>query len=214
MKKSSSSSSLAVEHSLLFETRSFALTIISDGCCYCRFFFSLSSRFGSCSSQSFALVASYTLLFHKLASYFLDTIRTICGHSYKCSLFLMFGLSHSVALRHTTPPNNQRMCSILIHESIKRRICACADRFTRNASKGKKGYTFLSISCFGPHRPYDTFHFHTAWPFFLILSLSLSMRALRVQCTAFGGGKHLKIETCSYCVSICLILIRLMIFLQ
>lgn len=181
MKKSSSSSSLAVEHSLLFETRSFALTIISDGCCYCRFFFSLSSRFGSCSSQSFALVASYTLLFHKLASYFLDTIRTICGHSYKCSLFLMFGLSHSVALRHTTPPNNQRMCSILIHESIKRRICACADRFTRNASKGKKGYTFLSISCFGPHRPYDTFHFHTAWPFFLILSL---FRCVRCVCSA------------------------------
>lgn len=180
MKKSSSSSSLAVEHSLLFETRSFALTIISDGCCYCRFFFFSPLVLGLVRLNHLRLLLlipfCFTNWLHIFWTPYAQSVATVSNvRSFS------FGLSHSVALRHTTPPNNQRMCSILIHESIKRRICACADRFTRNASKGKKGYTFLSISCFGPHRPYDTFHFHTAWPFSLILSL---FRCVRCVCSA------------------------------
>lgn len=135
---------LSAEHSLLFflslvETRSSRLALICDGCCHHIFIFRLNNHFvGSfipfCSQIGFISFGHHT---HNRRPHF-ETIDA--------------------------PPLEIYRCIILIHESIKCSICSYRDRFTKLKwipIKKLVNFFFIDI-LFRPHRPYDTFHFHTA----------------------------------------------------
>lgn len=114
-----------------------------------------------------------TLLLHKLASYlgvfffFLDFehhTHNLRPH-FRC--FLTLPLFATIS----TTKISKNVFNINSWVNYKRRICACADRFTRKKNS-IDGWMERSLSIFidilfrSSRRPYDTFHFHAVWPFF------------------------------------------------
>lgn len=134
---------LAVEHSLLFETRSnFALLLLMP----CFFI-------GTCSFQSiwtFCCCVFYTLLLHKLASY-LSLCAFFFGsehHTHNLRPhFQVPSLCLFLFRQHKNYENIKRMCSILIHESIINAEYAHApiDLPRKQNSSMKKHFLYIFI---------------------------------------------------------------------
>lgn len=139
-----------------------------------RFFLVCLNRLGCCSSLL------RFLLFHKLASYFLDTIRTIGDRISMCC----------------TSMNTIRLVPILIHESIKRWICAINLPNARRTAD-IKNYEMQFDRCIR-FRLIDRM---TLFIFIFIRYVQCVHCFCSVKTVTFGGDDSLKIETCSRCVS-------------
>lgn len=145
-KKNSSSSCLSVEHSLLFfsqknKTRSSRLTSICDGCCCCHHF--LARRNNQLLLLLFPSVHKFGFIF--------------VGH-------------HTPNLRPhleaIDAPPLKFIDSILIHESIKRRICLCARSIYQTAMNNNKNSLHFHRYLISSSSTVWHFSFSYGWLFF------------------------------------------------